>query len=59
MATPPSLIADPRDRLGVSAPPAPPRRRGLSAPMLVISLVGLTGGLALIFSAVKVTGILG
>jgi len=50
------LVADPRYRLEVSEPP---REKSLPAPRLLISLVGLTGGLAILFSALKVTGIIG
>jgi hypothetical protein len=55
-AAPHGLTADPRYRLGVSEPP---RERSLPAPRLLISLVGLTGGLAILFSALKLTGVIG
>lgn len=55
-AGPRGLTADPRYRVGVSEEP---REKSVASPKLLISLVGLTGGLAILFSALKVTGIIG
>lgn len=52
----PGLVADPRYRLSVSEPP---RERSLPSPRLLISLIGLTGGLVILYVALKLAGIIG
>ncbi len=56
---PAGLVADPRYRLEISEPAEAPSGRSLFSPRLLISLAGLTGGLAILFSALKFTGIIG
>ncbi len=59
-SAPVGLVADPSYRLSVSEPIEAPRRGGgLASPRLLISLAGLTGGLAILYSALRFTGILG
>lgn len=53
---PPGLVADPSYRLGVSEAP---REKSVASPKLLISLAGLTGGLAILYSALRFTGIIG
>ncbi|MDX9859450.1 MAG: hypothetical protein RBS99_00915 [Rhodospirillales bacterium] len=55
-AAPRGLTADPRYRLSVSEPP---RERSLPSPRLLISLIGLTGGLVILYVALKLAGVIG
>lgn len=50
------LTVDPKDRLGLSVPP--PEEKSRPSPRLLISVAGLTGGLAILISALKVTGVI-
>lgn len=60
LAAPSGLMADPRDRIGLSAPIEPPRQRRLpTARLAVFSVVGVTGGLAILFSTLKAIGLIG
>lgn len=56
---PAGLVADPRFRLEISEPAEAPRGRSLASPKLLISLAGLTGGLAILYSALRFTGLIG
>lgn len=57
-SAPVGLVADPRYRLGVSEPAEPPRAHSPLSPRLLISLAGLTGALAILYSALRFTGLI-